>query len=509
MPIEIRQPGQKIRVSQTASLKFPPFSVPTPECTAPASLCTKIYEAFLEKADSQKGRNGIGLPAEDEEPEFHYHPACGNNTVGLDCDMCDFACAGNSIKFLHWAFDADESHLCPNRNASRQSVSSIASSPIMTARWREFTLTSPTAYVWFSTMQHDASCGSVHTNVLVPVIADKVSTLYSNSERSIDYRDFAYTTIGSLEVPLVPFASYLDAKSDCEYFGDECQTVYHDFQPSIIYEFYPGALSSIDPAWKHCSGQRVVNLDPPIALVPTVMADNMPTIRPIVNTAFSTSSNSPLLTDSSNLALRPGPAQATPHATNTDVQRPYPPQAAEASVPLADSAIIVSKISIITIYSSAMDEYDGTMGTIAAGSGVSDQPSTKARYPEQDSKAAIGSHPGAIFAQFAKEHTVKKIPSSPGIFLLDGSTLAAGGSALTIDGIIVSAVGSGIVVQSDSAVVDQTDATASLDPAVHDSDIPGLSAFARKRKKSIGIKTLHDGMNLFWLGTVFAMMGVL
>lgn len=111
-------------------------------------------------------------------------------------------------------------------------------------------------------MSGDRGCGSIHSDVLLPVIPERVSTM-SPEESVVDYRHFAFTTIGSYRLPLVPLSAY---QIDANHCGSACQNVYYDFRPAIIYEFFPGALRSVNPAWEYCSNLRFASLDPPIAL---------------------------------------------------------------------------------------------------------------------------------------------------------------------------------------------------------------------------------------------------
>lgn len=129
-------------------------------------------------------------------------------------------------------------------------------------------------------------------------------------ESVVDYRHFAFTTIGSYRVPLVPLSAYqIDAKQ-C---GSGCQTVYHDFQPAIINDFFPGVLRSVDPAWEYCSNLRFADLDHPIALSPTLMDVRAPTLTAI-HLSPTLLAPSP---SARNLSLLPGAAQPKTFAVET------------------------------------------------------------------------------------------------------------------------------------------------------------------------------------------------
>jgi hypothetical protein len=54
-----------------------------------------------------------------------------------------------------------------------------------------------------------------------------------------------------------------------------------------------------------------------------------------------------------------------------------------------------------------------------------------------------------VFTQVSKTYTAKQL--SAGVFVLDGSTVSAGGSPITINGAIVSGIDSRLVIQTDSA----------------------------------------------------------
>jgi hypothetical protein len=470
-----------------------PFLVPFPECKVASSDCTQLWDEFTSWNTIQNMGRGY---LEDNTPQptgaEPHLPFCSTDQSGT-CWTCGFSEA--TVNFLHWAAYTDESHLCANHDANNTYVVVPSGTPaqIMTARWKEFTLTSPTAYAYFPTMKHDFGCGAIHTNILLPVRPDDVSTLimrpiasspgvFEPMEASkLDYRHLAYTKIGSLSVPLVPHSAYFGDEK-CGYLGDECKTVYHDYQPGILYRAYPGALRSIDPAWKACSNQQFAAFDPPIVLTPMPLELPKVTMPRIAASPTVVVEPLPLHTLLQQNAVgndpRPGATQEGPYAAQTDQAAPMRLSGSTKVAPNAEPGVMVSKISVLTVFASlATIQGSGPDGTIAKhdahhgasavsamgsklpkdglsphGSVVGNsfqgdtapaQSSPEGSSPKKDSKRQ---QKEAIFTQSGKAHTAHQLV--PGTFVVEGSTISAGGAPITIDGAIVSAIDSGLVLQS-------------------------------------------------------------
>jgi hypothetical protein len=475
MPLEIFA-STDIQVStQTKSwsltTKTVPFPVPSPLCEIPSGDCTRLWDEYLSwQTALNVGRgwfDGDMTEIMNETAPRPYQPYCLRDQL-RGCGYCGFSNA--TVEFIHFAEDADESHLCPAGTATGRPVSSFKPEHVMTARWRGFTLTSPTAYAFYSTMQHDVGCGSNHAKIMLPVIPEEVSTLkqrvwsdntstYMTVESfKLDYRHLAYTIIDSFSVPLVPHSAYLEDEK-CRFLGDECKTIYDDFQPLIVYKIYPGALRSVDPAWKYCSHQQFIAYDPPIVLKPTAMVLAKPTIHPIAVATTDLRHPFPDLPPgiANDGLARPGIAQVGPYAKQTD---PPPPMVSfgSSNTQQADlPGLIVSKISLLTVYASAAEARVGSGETMALG----DVPSrSQNRHSNGVQTSKQGSSPPdaspdinfqqreAIFTRSGQAYTAKQLSGAPGRFVLDGSTLSAGGSALTVDGAVVNAFNGGLVIQT-------------------------------------------------------------
>jgi hypothetical protein len=504
-----------------------------------------MWKGYISHFAAQNVAHGW-LPYEDngDDVEPPYAPHCSSREFA-PCIMCGFSNA--TVQFLHWPVDADESHLCPNRDAANATAavsSSLPSGQVVTAKWSEFTLTSPTAYAYFKEMTHDNGCGSTHTNILLPIRPEDVSTIVNQNiydgtsmknaglkASKLDYRHLAYSTIGSFSVPLIPHSAYLgDGK--CGYLGPQCQTIFQDYQPGILYKFYPGALRSVDPAWSDCENQQFVAWDPPIVLKPS--SGDLPKVtlpRFPIPLASPTSmfDRIPLhllpLQATASVNPRPGAIIPGPFAMETDPGQYLRPSG--GSEPARDNkpGVLVSKISLFTVMASAAGGHAGLIETIAP-EGV--RGSNQYR-PANDAKPAIlGSSPQnsqpqdafadnpspgnrhpkanalqneAVFIHSSKTYTAKQL--SPGTFVLDGSTFSAGGSALPIGGAFVSAIGEGVVVQSSSAPFLSLDSNDSAKDDSEEEKTRGLIGDIVSAKTKAKKNAAANAMNILDLQFLF------
>jgi hypothetical protein len=263
------------------STLMPVFPIPRPNCTVAPSDCHKLREYHVRKLAMHHKEypffNGYTWDPDwidKEESRYSFWlqsqvPRCSNDT----CMNCSFG--DETVQFIQWHVEADESHLCGN-STTKVEARSIGPSLKRTAHWGTHTLTSPTVYAFHTSMRM-GSCGSEHTDILVPLNPTEVSTMLFRSSTDlrpwgsvIDYRHLAYKTIGSLSYPMIPQSAYCG--DDVNMALDECNTIYHDYRPVIVFSIAPEALSSIDPAWKYCENTQFAAYDPPIVLEGTVVA---------------------------------------------------------------------------------------------------------------------------------------------------------------------------------------------------------------------------------------------
>lgn len=476
--IDLPQEVETFHQTKSPSTEFS-YLEPSPLCKVANDDCTRLWEdrmSFKTSITNPLGYFEMGGPEVDDQPPI---PACLEKQFG-SCDYCMFEAA--TVDFLHWEEMADESHLCrANNTIPRPSdAPSITLEELKTAQWNGFTLTSPTPYVLFRDMTHEGGCGVPRTSVLLPVLRDQVSSMDlvpvdrdgQNSDLSavkLNYKDLAYTTIGDHRVPLVPHSSYLGDQK-CPKLGDECKTIYDDYQPVILFRLVPGEIEKVEPAWKYCDRQQFIARDPPIALLPTAVPTK-PTI-PALATGLPASRIPPPDRTIGEGAVYPGVVPDRPYVVQTHIPQPQPqdpsqsqPKGSGTSQGLPHSLspnnepdIIVSTASFLTIHASFPDGRQ--MPGLAP---VASDPYFSAQSrPSGEPKAAEGAIPTrmtepdqnnqqakAVFTHAGKIYTATS--RSPGRFVIDGSALSIGGSALTIHGAIVSAINGGIVVQAGSA----------------------------------------------------------
>jgi hypothetical protein len=564
-PMElIDLPIERYAYRQTKSI-ITTFSYPepSPQCLVAPNDCTRLWEeriTFVTSISTGRGYFDAGdpnwPPGEDEPPT----PNCLEKQFG-SCHYCMFEHA--AVEFLHWADDFNESHLCPtNRTIPRiRVVQSVTSEEMKTAKWNGLTLTSPTPYVFFRDMTHEGGCGSPHTSILLPVIRDQVSSMDYISIHGdgvtrdlgavkLDYRDLAYTTIGTYQVPLVPHASYLGDQK-CPNLGDECKTIYDDYQPVILFRLYPGEIGKVDPAWKYCDRQQFIARDPPnppIALIPTAVVAK-PSVSPAMFASLTAgvggpTANAPESTPKDGL-MYPGVVPSRPYVAQTDAARPLQsiaalstrpnddlprpgrnndpqsPQLGDNDPPNNNPAVLVSKISLLTVLASPAGAHRNPGITPVASDpyfGVQSKPSNGLKSAKAaTSLAKFGGatddpqQQEAVFTHAGKTYTAKSV--SPGKFILEGSTIFAGSSAMTVNGAVVSAINDAVVIQTSFATGNKVGS--SVQPfqsgsliggfGLGDSNSTGVSKLieietattTKKRKKNGGRKDITVGWNIF------------
>jgi hypothetical protein len=293
-----------------------PFPIPRPDCVISPAECAGLWNHLADDLASWSKVNGIhdldDLCLEEPKPEVckeenwpsfeldPKNPQCSGSEKDA-CLRCVFY--SETVKLLYWNVDdADELFLCKASNitfaqenttklqeeSTKPKEKSSIPSRVMTAKWSTFTLTSPTVYAFYTTLKDENGCGSLHSNVLVPVDPAEVSTMVHRGQHyqgpfvsRVDWRHFAYKSSGSFSYPLVPRSAYC---GDNIRTGGEspCGTIYHDYSPGLDFRIAANVLGRIDPAWRYCNNGQQMAFDPPIALSPTEMLakPSLPALRP-------------------------------------------------------------------------------------------------------------------------------------------------------------------------------------------------------------------------------------
>jgi hypothetical protein len=473
--------------SQTGTKPSLPFSIAPPQCTIAQKDCARLWGEFLDWKNAGRMDSGY-LDAGPDPNGAPYYPYCSRSSYD-SCPECYFG--ESSVKLIYWAVGADETDLCPVDKRPKSKRTTTKLNQVGTALWGSFTLTSPTVYAYFSTLRHDLGCGSVHTDIMLPILSMDVSTLADevfakrsltsassgyNQASKLDFKRLAFKTIGSLSYPLVPHSAYIhDGKAlSCPGLGNECKTIYHDYQPAIFFRVHPEALRSIDPEWKYCSNQQFGAWDPPIAL--TVATELPKVVLPKMSFFFTkTTAIDPLGAEAlatqvvENFGPRPGATEVRPYAMQTSAAQQIREGWSSNERPNGGPGVIVSKVSLYTVFASSVGGgHDSSSKKTVVGNLQGDN---QYNSPDNGEPARVGQLNGnpsplgisipsqgaistgrnqkqseAIFTHSSRTYTAKQL--SPGTFVLQGSTFSNGGSPITIHGAVISAFGEGVVVQN-------------------------------------------------------------
>ncbi|KAF2424383.1 hypothetical protein EJ08DRAFT_737089 [Tothia fuscella] len=435
------------------------YPVPKPNCSISSSECTGLWDFLAGNMESYWKTNGLhdnwNTPSNDtqsedlveaEEPSGQ-NPHCSGSGSGA-CLVCGFH--NETVQLLYWPMEADESHLC-SKSSMMSSHFTPTSSQIMIASWKHFTLTSPTIYAYYTQMAEEGGCGSFHTDILVPIDPTEVSTMVYRSDSDpapfvsrVDWRHFAYQTSGSYSWPLVPRSAYCGDQRQI-YFDekDPCNIIYHDWTPGLDIRLAPSVLGRIDPAWRYCRNYQQMAFDPPVALKPVAflttpvlaLATGLNSLQyPPATQAGPFPTATALPKQSDGIA---DPAADTDPTASTD-----PPNFSPASV--NDPKVYVSKISLLTIYATKAAMRTENENPASGSAGDKHQP-TDPGYKPLPVGQGLGEE--AVFAISGQRYTAQVLRSGDG-FVVDGTTIAVGGDPVTLNGVSVTAIKGGIVIDA-------------------------------------------------------------
>lgn len=433
----------------TITTKTTAFTIPAPTCSIDMKGCKTLWA--------------------DLQPLWKPNPMCPGPLVNQDfCRTCrrawhqgeadlDFG----AVELILWHQNVTEELLCPLHPNQTQPVQ--VNGPLSETRTEHFTtgalttiLTSPTIYAFFKTFSVKY-CGSVHYDVLVPFASTDVATVigYSQVPWSETYLapltpgHWSYQTVvkqsQTYSFPLIPFTAY--AADRLRYFYSTASTIYQDYMETVSLTISPDVLSSIDPMYQNCQPVSWPWQDPPRVITGTVgrrlEPATLPTNRPSENE----------LSD-----FRP-------------------------AITVAVSKDETIQVSIITEY------------TIQIEAVIS--PTTKANSrlaPETNGIMIVEPNLVQTPITFTVDgREVRLTQVSSGTYHNDGNTLSIGGTRITLSNVVISAVSSGLVIQSISR---KTNTPVSDSETASNSDVSGPSrtpstTISSTTKKSTGWRSMN------------------
>lgn len=417
-----------------------------PSCKVDDDTCNQMWEYQARELENWNGRVGLfdefsnttSGTGEDNKPPIIQPPICLNQNHDR-CLQCGFH--NETVQMLYWNVDADETHLCPGKDTILSSIGTI--SPLdkpATAVWQGFTLTSPTVYAFYTQMAEEMGCGGFHTSVLVPIDPTEVSTMVFpvNTDdhlpmvSRVDFRHFAYTTIGSHSVPLIPKRAYCGDNRQIILPG-ECSTIYHDYRPGVVFRIDSEVLRSIDPAWRYCRKQQFMAWDPPIILHVETGVTLAPATLPT--------------------SVGPSPALGIEMSVTAATGQPIHRTEQQSDLGMLEEVgVFVNKVSIITMYASAAQGDDE----------LAMNRHTPTRYRPLPGGQDAPRLDQVVFTAADRQFTGNR--DAKGDFVVDGRTLSQNGPVQTINGVGMSAFDGGIVIESNivissNAVSSQSSAT--------------------------------------------------
>jgi hypothetical protein len=389
----------------------------------------------------------------------------------------------------------------------------LSEQPSGTVIFRNWTLTSPTAYAYFSTLRYQG-LGKDHSNIVIPLDADDINLIHRSrawdpSQRIGDFQfgnrmefaDLAYQTVGSMSYPLVPASKYR-RQEKCDLLGLPCSTIYHDYDPKIFFRMDPKVLRSIDPAWERCGYEYFVGLDPPIVLN---TAERVALPEPTTTTTRTPPPKASFPT--TREGMRPGalPSISIPLQTPKDppIGPPKRPQDNDGGGATRSTIFAVPAATPSNTFigpnpgDQAQYANNGNNRQQNNQNSVSDSENNQQQQHNQDPQPLIEptsdpahnpssghslktaqevQNPGLIFTAFGKTFTAT--PLGHGTFVLDGTTFSSGGNQITRNEVVITAFDSGIIVESSKDGIRTTSdsSESSSLPGADDPGSPGSSS---------------------------------
>ncbi|OJD30426.1 transcription factor c6 [Diplodia corticola] len=249
-----------------------------PSCSLNSKDCTKLWSLWSRKSSwsrTQTATDDVNFHA---DPDY-WQPSCARP------DTCAEACfiwGTDYVDLYYWPESWSTDVICSGSNGTRSDPTERRSTAVqVTTTVGTFTMTSPTAYLYFSTMYardsnaSDAqTCGHDMSSVWVPVPPGELSSLphdrLSGQAQSFNFAHLAKSTVSGYEIPLVPSSAYWWPNSCSGDSNGSCApaTIRDDYKPNLLYQT---SLQNLQPNWGSCKpvwqmrgfcGMR----DPPVVL---------------------------------------------------------------------------------------------------------------------------------------------------------------------------------------------------------------------------------------------------
>jgi hypothetical protein len=405
-------------------------------------------------------------------------------TKGPDCRACTVQ--GGTVEVLFWPpaskIASNGTHIAPTQGFPSGSISphNNISQPIVTAMFGTHTLTSPSVYISFQTAYAINDCGQtvgkVMPGALLPMDPHSLFTMRAGLDyfevssgsirttfyqsASFDYNDF--------DGP-VPPSAYTHQPS-CLASG--CYTIYPDYHPQLA---LPPQVRSMDPAWASCALDWRGSWDPPIALskADAIATPTKPSEVTFTEPASpkSTIGNSATMTSqpvgsSDASQIVPGSSSTTlgdavplftysPVSPSSELEPGTTLTSSQHSNGETTASLVIQVTTILQIGPQPVPSgivLPDTTSTSDAHYQPSIGGSQSGLDPSSTTTASMNSLPYASEASQAVISTIGQgISKAPGGGLaIAHTTITAGGDAITVGGVVYSAVsGDSLLIISD------------------------------------------------------------
>lgn len=382
-----------------------------PPCTMPdldAQSCSELQADWYTKFN----------------PPASHAPFPKDKSIGPGCTMGCVQCVirGNHVDVLYW----------PVSTAPGQPNVTITPTGggIAIAEFRGHKLTSPTVYLAYDTLTATNNCGQVGSTYADGVLAIPLTETLSSHGWRARYRTQMPTlsfNFADLNEPM-PLSIYQQQPSCWPNVTQRCPVVIPgNYNPSVN---LPSAVRTLDPAWKDCADDWLGVFDPPKALqsVDALTEDSSPTSTPTEAAQVGSvpTLTQPTATDTKN---RPGaPAETKSSnavASNIGAAIGATPASQEPSLhPVASNIGIALGDTPISSNNAGFGQAIDSPGVFVAMSST---------LAVAQTIATIGTQP------------VIAAPGVSNAVVVGGTTLSAGGPAVTIAQSVISVGTNGLV----------------------------------------------------------------
>lgn len=316
-------------VSEDTATTYNYSGTAVPSCSFGGQECSSLWSLWsLEKSAWSQTRTATATQDNFyQDPDF-WQPNCENPNA---CDERCFLWGTEEVDLYYWPEPWSEDIIC-GPNATRTSpwdINKRQNTAPAIATVGNMTMTSPSAYLYFSTMYARAdlgasaqTCGQDMTSVWVAVPPGELYSLPGQPgydgptqlAKPFNFANLAKTTVSGVEIPLVPSSAY--------WWPNSCQdnpynlintcapsTMHDNYRPNVLYRTQ---LQHLQPAWSGCApinqffGTYTMH-DPPIPL--TTAGALLP---PATTTAAEDPAPTTTPAEPSNTAADPLPTNTSP-----------------------------------------------------------------------------------------------------------------------------------------------------------------------------------------------------